>query len=221
MSASISAVQTPPRHRHTPSVKLLSTLAVAGVLAGALIVTVFQWTLPTILEHREARLHAAILEVVPHAVSSQPLYLFKGALVRDLPRGTDDRALERIYVAYDAGSRSVGYAIPTSDPGFADDVHLIFGFDAGRGEVLGMKVLENRETAGVGDKIERDPEFVAGFTGAHAPVRGVRAGTKHETGDVDMITGATISSRTVIRAINKAFEKWRGPIAQWEKGARR
>jgi hypothetical protein len=50
--------------------------------------------------------------------------------------------------------------------------------------------------------------FVAEFMSAVAPLRGVKP--RQGTGDpheVDMITGATISSRTVIRAVNNALER--------------
>jgi electron transport complex protein RnfG len=73
-------------------------------------------------------------------------------------------------------------------------------------------VLENKETPGLGDKIEKDTGFVAHVARAAVPVRGVKAGKA--TGDpheVDMITGATISSRAVIRIINAALERF-GPM---------
>jgi electron transport complex protein RnfG len=211
---------TAPRRKSTPSAKLLFTLTAAGVLSGILIVGVYRLTLPSIEANRTARLESAIIEVVPHAQVSKPLYLYQSRLVDTLPPTVDARHIERIYVATADSGKRIGYAIPTSDPGFADDVRLIFGFDSSSGEVLGMKILESRETPGLGDKTEKDPEFAAGFHGVHAPLRGVKKGTKHDSGDVDVITGATISSRTVIRAINKGVARWSPLITAWEKGAR-
>ena len=75
-----------------------------------------------------------------------------------------------------------------------------------------MKVLENKETPGLGDKIEKDSAFVSGFEGVVPPLEGVKTG--RGTGDeseVDMITGATISSRTVIEIINRRLESL-GPM---------
>ena len=75
-----------------------------------------------------------------------------------------------------------------------------------------MKVLESKETPGLGDKIEKDADFVGQFEGALIPLLGVKArnasGDPHE---IDMITGATISSRTIIRTINNAIERF-GPM---------
>jgi electron transport complex protein RnfG len=71
-----------------------------------------------------------------------------------------------------------------------------------------MQVLENKETPGLGDKIEKDASFVAEFDGAKAPLVGVKAGAGvGEPEEVDMITGATISSRAVIEIINHRLER--------------
>jgi electron transport complex protein RnfG len=70
-----------------------------------------------------------------------------------------------------------------------------------------MKVLESKETPGLGDKIFKDMDFVTGFQGVETPIVGVKQGAA--TGaenEVDMITGATISSRTVIGIINHRVE---------------
>ncbi len=66
-----------------------------------------------------------------------------------------------------------------------------------------MKVLRHLETPGLGDKIVKNTPFVAEFDGVEAPIQGVKP--DRNTGDpaqVDMITGATISSKAVIAIIN-------------------
>jgi Na+-translocating ferredoxin:NAD+ oxidoreductase subunit G len=74
--------------------------------------------------------------------------------------------------------------------------------------VLGMKVLDNKETPGLGDAIEKDQRFVSGFDGKLAPLQGVKPGAgRGSESEVDMITGATISARTVISVINNRVEK--------------
>jgi len=68
--------------------------------------------------------------------------------------------------------------------------------------------LESKETPGLGDKIEKDTEWVAQFGDVTPPVTGVKPGRgTGALGEVDVITGATISSRTVIRAINEALDR--------------
>jgi Na+-translocating ferredoxin:NAD+ oxidoreductase subunit G len=70
-----------------------------------------------------------------------------------------------------------------------------------------MKVLDNKETPGLGDKIVKDTAFVGGFRGVSAPLRGVKSGAgKGTENEVHLITGATISSRTVIAIVNHRVE---------------
>ena len=206
------------RRDSTPSLRLLMTLAAAGMLAGLLIVVAYQLTLPRIERNRAARLEAAVLEVVPHSVRFDPLYLYQGKLVKEPPPAVDRKKLDAVYLAYDAAGKKVGYAILSGDPGFADVVDVLFGYQPGQREILGMKALEQKETPGLGSRIETDTKFIEGFQGAVAPLHGVHAGMEKTKNDVDVITGATISSKTVIRAINKGEAKWGPLITAWEKG---
>lgn len=201
----------------TPSVKLLATLGIAGMLAGLLIVSAFELTLPAIEANRAARLEAAIFEVLPDAKTFTPLYLYEEDLVAELPAGVDPKKLQRVFQGHAEDGSGAGYAIPSDSPGFMDKVGLIFGYEPSSGEVLGMKVLESKETPGLGSKIETYVHFIEGFRGVLAPITGVKEGTSKEPTDVDVITGATISSRTVIRAINVGVANWKDEIETWEK----
>jgi electron transport complex protein RnfG len=199
------------------SVRLLGTMGGAGAVAGLLIVLVFQFTLPTVQANRAARLETAIQQVLPGIAKTEALYLVNGALTRELPSGADPRKLEKIYLGIDAGGSPVGFAIPASEPGFQDVIDLIFGFDPAKPGTLGLVILGSRETPGLGDKIE-SPRWLEQFGDAGAPLQPVKAGNAKQPQEVDMITGATISSRTVIGAINKAIVRWSPIIAAYRAG---
>ena len=78
--------------------------------------------------------------------------------------------------------------------------------------MLGMKVLESKETPGLGDKIVKDTAFISQFARVEGPVVGVKAGQgKGNPNEIVMITGATISSRSLIKAINATLERV-GPL---------
>jgi len=178
----------PPAPPSSSSTRLVGTLAGAGALAGFLLVLAFQATQPTIAAHKEETLRRAVLEVLKEPARFEAL----------------DVEGERVYVGFDGQGRRVGYAIVAAAPGFADTVRVIFGYDVTTRKLLGMKVLESKETPGLGDRIEKDP-FVHEFAGAVTPLIGVKGGGAGE--GIDMITGATISSRAVISMINRAIEK--------------
>ena len=168
--------------------RLVFTLAGSGALAGFLLVFAYQASQPTIAAHKEAMLRRAVLEVLKEPARFETL----------------DVSGERVYAGYDAEGRLVGYAIAAAAPGFADTVKVIFGYDPATRTLLGMKVLESKETPGLGDKIEKEP-FVGQFEGAKTPLVGVKGGGAGE--GIDMITGATISSRIVISIINRALAR--------------
>lgn len=193
---------------HQPAARLMGTLAVAGALAGLLLVLVNAWAEPKIMAHRAEVLREAIQEVLGAPERYETLFLVDGKFAAELPATVDSMGLDRIYVGYDASGHAVGYAIAAGEPGFQDMIRLLFAFDPTSGRIRGMKVLESKETPGLGDKIEKDSAFVAGFSDPVPPLVGVKIG--RGTGDaheVDMITGATISSRAIIRIINHRLEE--------------
>jgi electron transport complex protein RnfG len=195
-----------------PAWRLFVTLGVAGAVAGLLIVTSFGLTQPTIQRNKAARLQVAVEEVLRAPARFDTLYVAGGALVSARPVGTSADREEPVYVGYDAEGRVVGYAIVAAGAGFADVVRVIFGYDPTTRGLIGFKVLENKETPGLGDKIEKDTVFVGHIARAMTPVRGVKAGkSSGDPHDVDLITGATISSRAVIRIINLALTRF-GPM---------
>ena len=196
--------------------KLVGTLATFGAIAGLLIVVAFQWAQPRILADKAAVLQAAIGEVLGAPDSIQSLFLINGALTETPTAGADTTTMERVFVGYDAQGKRVGYAIIGEQPGFADVILLIFGYDPATKQLLGMKVLDNKETPGLGDKIVKDTAFVGEFVGAATPLRGVKSGAgKGEQNEIDMITGVTISSRTIISIINNKLATMEPLLVQY------
>jgi electron transport complex protein RnfG len=207
---SMGMTKAPPAtSQQQASWKLLAMMTVMGGLAGALIVWVYQVTLPRIEHHKGEVVRAAVQEVLNAPASFDTLYEYQGALVKALPAGTPTKDLEKVYLGHDTDGKRVGFAITHTENGFQDPVTVTFGYDAGGHTLIAMRVISNKETPGLGDKIVRDSAFVNGFVNAATPVNGVKKDRgKSGPADVVMITGATISSRAVIRIINDAIAKW-------------
>ncbi len=209
----------PPGPARVAPGRLLATLGGAGAAAGALIVFVFTVTAPAIEAHRARRLDEAVTEVLKGPARYDTLYVVDGALRAEPPAGAAPAGSERVFRGHTADGTRIGYAIASQAPGFADVIRVIFGYDPASGQVLGMKVLESKETPGLGDKIEKDTAFTGQFDGAASPLIGVKPGAgKGAPGEVDMITGATISARTVIRIINDALDRL-GPALAADSGS--
>lgn len=208
-SATTEAQETPPQ-KEVSSFRLVATLAIAGALAGLLIVAVNQHTKPIIDKYKAEQLKIAVYEVLPGAEHYNTFYLVNDELSLTLPENAKESEYKRIYVGYDASGQVNGVAISRGEPGFQDIVQVIFGFDPSSGKLSGMKILDSKETPGLGDKIFKDMAFVEQFfAGPETPLLGVKIGAgKGQPNEIDMITGATISSKVVIGIINHALEEW-------------
>jgi len=193
--------------REPGSTRLVATLGLAGLLSGLIIVSVFEATRPTIVAYQAKVLRQAVFKVLPGTTRMQHLVHREGRL---LVKETEDQDEEALFGGYDAQGRLLGYAIPSAGPGFQDTIRLIYGYRPDARRVVGMEILESRETPGLGDKIYKDAAFVADFQSLAIDPRieTVKRGTKAAVNQVNAITGATISSKAVVRIINQGNARW-------------
>ncbi|MCK6501788.1 FMN-binding protein [Myxococcota bacterium] len=201
----------PEAEKEPSSPVLVGTLTFAGLMSGLLIVGAWQLTLPAITAHKAESLKATVFEVVPGAASIQRLAWDGGALVaKEAPATQQGPAEPVVYGAYDQGGKLLGYAVPAEGPGFQDTISLLYGYDPDSKTILGMRVLDSRETPGLGDKIFKDLAFVGAWAGLPTetvPVI-VGKGKKTEAHQVEAISGATISSKAVMRIITTSHAEW-------------
>jgi electron transport complex protein RnfG len=200
----------PPNVTEASSARLVLVLALAGLISGIAIIGIYEATLPTITINKARELREAVFKVIPDATQMQQLVYRDGELIFARKTGKDEKA---VYGAYDDAGVFVGYAIPAAGPGFQDTIGLLYGFNPDRQLVTGMEVLESRETPGLGDKIYKDASFVANFKALliDPEIVVVKKGRKSRPNEVDAITGATISSKAVVRIINETHVEW----SQW------
>lgn len=108
-------------------------------------------------------------------------------------KATNESILE-IFEVYN-GEELYGYAIKTKSKGFGDtDLVIMTGFLID-GNIVGMRLLEHSETAGIGSKAE-EPEFTEKFVGK----------TADEEITVEGISGATYTTKGVLSGVNAARE---------------
>jgi electron transport complex protein RnfG len=189
------------------SLRLVLTLAIAGLISGVAIIAIYETTLPTITANKARELREAVFKVLPGVSQMQALVYRDGQLiaVKEAEKGEPV-----IYGGYDEQSDFVGYAIPAAGPGFQDTIGLLYGYTPERKLVVGMEILESRETPGLGDKIYKDMDFVGSFSALsiEPEIVAVKKGTRSLPNEIDSITGATISSKAVVRIINETNAEW-------------
>ena len=193
--------------REAGSLRFMLTLGAAGLCSGIAVVGIYLLTAPRIERNRAVALEAAIYQVLEGARTRGSFVLRDGALV---PFGGPDLPKEpAVHAGYDAAGALVGFAIPAEGAGYQDTIKLIYGYDPSTRRIAGMRVLESRETPGLGDKIIKDAKLVAGFRGlaVEPPLVALKTGRSRDN-EVDAISGATISSNAVVRIINTANARW-------------
>lgn len=203
-----SDTMVPVKSVESTPVRLIATLGFAGFLSGLIIVAAFELTLPAITAYKAMMLQEAVLRVLPAEVTKVQRLVFRDG---KLTASSEERAGEdAIYAGFDSGGHLVGYAIPGAGPGFADTIKILYGYLPGRRRMVGMEVLASKETPGIGDKIYKDAEFVANFKdlAVDPEVVAVKKGRKTGPNQIEAITGATISSKAMVRIINQANRQW-------------
>ena len=202
--------------REPGAFRLIATLAVAGLLSGTMLVGVYLATEPRIERNRREALAAAILKVLPGASDISGFVLRDGRLEPDAAGEISTSAA--LFSGRTADGRLVGFAIPADGPGYMDTVKLLYGFDPARRVIVGMEVLDSRETPGLGDKIITDPRFRANFEAlaVEPEIVPVKKGEKANPNEVDCITGATISSESVVTILERSVQRWKPILADLE-----
>jgi electron transport complex protein RnfG len=98
----------------------------------------------------------------------------------------------------------IGVAINTyTHLGYNGLIRIMVGFTPD-GTIVSYKVLEHKETPGLGSKIADN--FKEQFDGKNPAAFSLKV--RKDGGDVDAITAATISSRAVCDALSRAFQAY-------------
>ena len=162
----------------------LTLLAITAVVAVAL-AGVNMITAPAIAELNAQNTQAAIQAVLPGG----------GEELADFPAVN---LVSKVYAS------DAGYAVQVTPGGFDNTITMMVGVDKA-GNVLGIDVISHTETAGLGAVSDADTHagiaFREQFKGASGSVSVTKDG-----GQMDAITGATITSRAVCAGVNAALE---------------
>lgn len=112
--------------------------------------------------------------------------------------------LDSVYEVLEGGA-SAGYAIKVVASGSQGNIEMMVGVDA-EGTVTGVSIVKNSETKGIGSKVMENEPTAAGV-GVLTQFEGKSAadGALSVGGNVDAITGATVSTRGVTTGVNAAL----------------
>lgn len=173
-------------------IHMLVTLTVIGVISGGLLSEINSWAAPKIEANRKAETERAIYVVQVEATKYEKV----------------ENIDFELYEVFDDHKNSLGYALPYEGNGFQGKIRLIIGVDKDLTNILGLEVLEQVETPGLGTKVTETP-FTDQFKNllVKPQINSVKGVQPSNPNEVQAITGATISSKAVVRIINNGIKR--------------
>ena len=168
-------------------IRLAGTLLAICIVVAACLAGVNAVTAPIIDELNAQKTQEAIMAVLP------------GGFDIEITDYTDETGLvSKVYKGAN------GYALEVGPGGFDNTITMMVGVD-NEGKVLGISIVSHTETAGLGavaaDATPKGVAFREQFVGTSGSVSVTKDG-----GELDAITGATITSRAICVGVNAALD---------------
>ena len=177
-------------------------LALFALITALLLSSINNLTADRIAHAERVAAQKALLEIVPPNRHDNDLLLD----TRPIPEqfwsllGLDEGG--DIYIAR-SNNTPIASIIPTVSPdGYSGNIAMIVGVNVD-GSIAGVRVVDHRETPGLGDKIElRKSNWILDFNGRSLKNTPTSAwAVKKNGGTFDQFTGATITPRAVINQL--------------------
>ena len=159
-----------------------------------------------------------VLAAVQHATADrielQELIYVRGPAIKSMLAGCsndpltdrfkiDDNGKERSFFPGEFNGKKDVVAFEVTSTGSQGDIGVMVGFNLDKNEVVGMGVTTSTETAGLGSRAKTDASFINQFKGMS--IKGAFK-VRQDGGDIDALSGATITSRGVCAGVSHAIE---------------
>ena len=168
----------------TETVRPVVVLVVICMVAGALLGVVHDVTAPIADANAERKAQQTYAALVPKAATFEPV-------------ACDVEGCTAALRALDMQGNVVAYVVVAQSKGYGGQVPVAVAF-ANDGEVLAITAMSNDETPGLGTKVAGDA-YIGQYVGLIGPAN---------TNTIDLISGATISSKAALAAYNVAVEAY-------------
>ena len=189
-------------------------LAALAAVCTALVALTHSVTAPRIAANEQAYLEQSLKPVLGGIEYDGKLS--ESTIIIPAPHALPGKEAVSVYRVYAAAVPIAALFVVNARDGFSGAIRLLVGIDS-NGTVTGVRVLEHRETPGLGDLIEAGKsDWILQFDGHSlndpaVPVWAIR----RDGGEFDQLTGASITPRAVIKAIRETllyFDKNRAVV---------
>ena len=188
---------------YAPALISAIILAAFAILGSSLVGISYESTHEQILENQRETLRRQINEVFPEVQHDN-------IVIDDVVSINDSELSDDEVKVYRATLKQIPTGLiysPVTADGYSGDILLTIAINENN-QVTGVRVLQHKETPGLGDKIEtRRSNWIKSFEGTSltAP-RAEKWAVKRDGGDFDQFTGATITPRAVVKAVKNTLQ---------------
>ena len=166
----------------------------------------------TVLSFVSGGLLAYVKDGTKDKIEFQQLTFVKGPAIKEILKGAgndpitdrfkikDGDTEQSFFVGVFDGKPQV-VAFEGSGKGYGGDIGVMVGVNLEEDKIVGVGVTTHSETPGLGSRAKTDPAFVAQFSGM--PIKETFK-VKSDGGQVDALSGATLTSRGVAAALTEA-----------------
>jgi electron transport complex protein RnfG len=180
------------------------TLAAIAAICATLVATTHHFTTERIAANEQAWLERSLVPALGDIEYDGSITASK--IMLEPPHGLPGSDAAIIYRAFSGGVPAAALFAVTAPGGYAGPIRVLVGVDVA-GKVTGVRILEHRETPGLGDGIEpARSDWIYQFDGRALgdPAIGGWA-LRVDGGDFDQLTGASVTPRAVVKAIRETL----------------
>jgi electron transport complex protein RnfG len=179
----------------------------------------------TVLSAFSGGLLAAIRNGTQEKIDYQKLTFVQGPAIKEILDGSsndpivdrftvDDNGVERRFFIGKFSGEASAVAFETSGKGYGGDVGVMVGIDTKEDKILGVRVTTHAETPGVGARAKTELDFVSQF---NDQTLDESYKVKTDGGQVDALSGATMTSKAVSAALSETSTIYRRLKSQIEE----
>lgn len=173
-------------------IHMIATLSIIGILSGGLLSQISNWASPIIEENAKIETEKAIFIVNPEGKSYEEIN------AKDI----------ELYKVLDENKSVIGYSLAHSGNGFQGKIRMMIGLSPDLEKITAIEILEQVETPGLGTKVTEN-KFRDQFKELDSSplVEWVKGVAPSKPNQIQAVTGATISSKSVVAIVNDGISK--------------
>lgn len=172
-------------------IKGVLTLGIIGIFSGFVLAVAYNYAKPKIEKNRKEAINEAVYNILPSTDNYE----------------TKTIGGKKIYFCYNPREELLGYTFKATGMGYQGKIVIMVGLDKNLKTLKGIEVLKHSETPGLGGKIVKE-SFKNQFEDLEIhPSIEYTTKTPEKSNQIQAITGATVTSSSVVEILNKNLHK--------------